>query len=107
MAPGAGTLKEVEQLNFTHLNDTVAQDYRLIIDYGCGVSTIYIHVSKLADAVAAAETITPGRSKAVQVPVAAGQVLGSLDPLSPETHQLDFSVVDTKVNGLGQPEQLC
>ncbi|MBI2112059.1 hypothetical protein HYT52_00795, partial [Candidatus Woesearchaeota archaeon] len=62
-------------------------DYRLVIEHDCGISTIFIHIDKLSERI---KKIAPefGKYKSVHLDVKAGEVLGWFDESS------DFNVVD-------------
>ena len=72
-------------------------DWRLVINYACGVSAIYIHIDKLSDAVKTQLGTKRGSRNGTtnydaNIPVKAGQIIGKL-----AEHQFDFSIHDTNV----------
>lgn len=70
------------------------EDYRIVIAHTCTFYTIFIHIDKLADKVAAAITqngIIPEHSWE-RIPVKEGEVIGTIG-----TGKFDFSVVDENV----------
>ena len=62
-------------------------DYRVVIEHTCTISTIFIHIDKLSDKVKAVAP-RPGEYVSVNVPVKAGEVIGWFD------NNVDFNVVD-------------
>ncbi len=73
-------------------------DYRIIIEHTCTFYTIYIHVTELAPKIAAAAGTFSQGSKAIRVPVQAGEVIGTKVPnMEKKTFQVDFSVANADV----------
>ena len=101
-SPAAGTVTTIEHFNRAiadHNADHVVEDYRLIIEHSCRISSIFIHVGTLAPALA---TLAPeaGGNARVDIAVAAGELIGTF------RKNVDYNVVDTAVTlqGLLVPE---
>jgi len=90
-SPGEGIVTEIQHMfgeYFDGNNGNVEwADYRLIIDHGCGVSSIYIHIDVLSDKIA---EVAPerGNHAKVNVPVEAGEVIGYY------SQNVDYNLVD-------------
>lgn len=100
-SPAAGTVTDMQ-----HMTQPVSDrptppidDFRLVIEHGCGVSSIFIHVDRLSPALAAVAP-APGEFVRVDVPVEAGELIGLFQA------NVDYNVVDTAVTltGLLVPE---
>lgn len=99
-APADGIIKEIQHMG--SFRGDVAQepfdDYRLVIEHSCLISTIFIHIDKLSDKIM---EVSPefGKYKSVNVPVKAGEIIGWYDS------NVDFNVVDKGItNNLIEPE---
>lgn len=101
ISPGDGTITLVERLNFQSFSQTrPTTDHRLIIQHSCDVSTIYIHISEFSDRVIkAVGELQAGKQKMVNIPVAAGEVIGKIKllPELSQAYQVDFTVIDERV----------
>ncbi|MBI2576979.1 hypothetical protein HYV84_07210 [Candidatus Woesearchaeota archaeon] len=62
-------------------------DYRIVIEHTCTISTIFIHIDRLSDRIKAVAP-KPGEYTSVNVPVKAGEVIGWFDS------NVDFNAVD-------------
>ena len=100
-SPAAGTVTEVQHMSQSISDQPRApiDDYRIVIEHGCGLSSIFIHVGQLAPALAAVAP-PPGEYTGVAVTVAAGEQIGSFQG------NVDYNVVDAAVTlaGLLVPE---
>lgn len=100
-SPAAGTVTSIQHMNQT-VSEGAAQaidDYRLVIEHTCTISSIFIHVGTLEPALAAAAP-PPGEHASVNVALQAGQLIGTF------RSSVDYSVVDIEVtlDGLLRPE---
>lgn len=100
-SPAAGTITNIQ-----HMNQLVSEepgaainDFRLVIDHGCGLSSIFIHIGQLTPEIM---TVAPefGGYAVVSYPVAAGELIGTFRA------NVDYNVVDQSVTleGLLVPE---
>ncbi len=91
-SPAAGTVTQIQQMSQSISDQPRApiDDYRLVIEHGCGLSSIFIHVGQLAPALAA-EAPAPGGYTSAAVVVAAGEQIGAFQS------NVDYNVVDTSV----------
>jgi hypothetical protein len=100
-SPAGGTVTEIQHMNQSISDQPRASidDYRLVIEHSCGLSSIFIHVGQLAPALAAVAP-APGAYTSAAVTVAAGEQIGSFQG------NVDYNVVDTAVTltGLLVPE---
>lgn len=75
-----------------------SKDYRLVLEHSCTFYTIYIHITELAPKITAATGTFSQGSKAIRVPVRAGEIIGTKIPdVSKKTFQVDFSVANADV----------
>ena len=100
-SPAAGTITQLQRMTQT-LSDNSSQsidDYRLVIDHGCGISSVFIHIGQLTPEIAAVAP-PPGEFAMVSHPVEAGEQLGEYQS------NVDYNVVDQSVTleGLLVPE---
>jgi hypothetical protein len=101
-SPGAGTVVDIQHMGqiIVEGEDPEADDYRLVIEHQCGISSIFIHIPELAPKLA---TVAPplGESARVSVPVDAGELIGVF------TRNVDYNLVDLghTVEGLLVPER--
>ncbi len=88
-SPAAGRVTNIQHMNSPISEDTSAavDDYRLVIEHSCTISSIFIHVGELEPALAAVAP-APGDQGPVDVQVGAGELIG--------TYQMnvDYNVVD-------------
>lgn len=98
-SPADGTIVQAE--NHTQIysegKTPKINDWRLVINHSCGVSTIYIHIDKLDPQIFSHigkqhDSRNGTTSYQANIPVKAGQLLGKL-----AEHPFDFSVHDTNV----------
>ena len=91
--PAAGTVTRIERMSQTQADSGAEpiDDFRLVIEHGCLLSSIFIHVASLAPALAA---VAPplGQYTSVDVRVQAGDLIGSY------RGNVDYNVVDLDVN---------
>jgi hypothetical protein len=88
-SPGPGRV-----IHLQHMNQTVADgpatpvdDYRLVIEHTCGISSIFIHIGRLSPSLAAVAP-GPGEHASVDVAVEGGETVGA------SQRNVDFSIVD-------------
>ena len=90
--PAAGTVTNIQRMSQTQSDSggTPIDDFRLVIDHGCLLSSIFIHVAQLAPALAA---VVPalGQQTGVNVKLEAGELIGSY------RGNVDYNVVDLDV----------
>ena len=91
-SPAAGTITEIQ-----HMQQTVSDgpgatidDYRLVIEHTCTISSIFIHVGQLSPRVAEVAPSAGGYAQ-TDLPVAAGETIGSY------RMNVDYNVVDLEV----------
>ncbi|HLC90322.1 MAG TPA: hypothetical protein VJI15_00995 [Candidatus Nanoarchaeia archaeon] len=89
-SPADGTITSMQHMGSFQGDDKNREpmdDYRLVIEHDCGLSTIFIHIDKLSDRI---KEVAPefGKYKPVNLDVKAGELLGWFDESS------DFNVVD-------------
>ncbi len=100
-SPAAGTVTHIRHMSQIETDGPARpiHDYRLVIEHSCSLSSIYIHVATLAPSLAAVAP-SPGGQTAVDVSVAAGELIGGYHA------NVDYNVVDTNVTlpGLLVPE---
>ncbi|MEE8337012.1 MAG: hypothetical protein V3R95_03020 [Dehalococcoidia bacterium] len=91
-SPAAGTVVDIQRMSTTLADDggIAIDDFRLVIEHTCSLSSIFIHVDDLAPALAA---VAPplGRSARVSVAVQAGELIGSY------RGNVDYNLVDLDV----------
>ena len=101
-SPGPGTVVDIQHMGQIIVDgeNREADDYRLVIEHDCDISSIFIHIPELAPKIAA---VAPpiGESARVNVPVDAGEPIGVF------TRNVDYNLVDLgyTVEGLLVPEQ--
>jgi len=100
-SPAAGVVTDIQHMSQT-ISDGDSQkidDYRLVIEHTCSISSIFIHVGTLTGPLVDAAP-PPGEHASVAVSVAAGEKIGSF------RMNVDYSVVDLDVvlPGLLVPE---
>ena len=91
-SPAAGTITDIQHMQET-LSDGSGQtidDYRLVIEHTCTISSIFIHVGELSQRVAEVAP-SPGGYTRVDLPVEAGETIGSY------RMNVDYNVVDLDV----------
>ena len=91
-SPAAGTITDIQHMEET-LSDGSGQtidDYRLVIEHTCTISSIFIHVGQLSDRVAEVAP-PPGGYERVDLRVEAGETIGSY------RMNVDYNVVDLDV----------
>ncbi len=100
-SPAAGTVTQIQHMSQSISDEERApiDDYRLVIEHGCGLSSIFIHVGQLSPSLAAVAPGSGGYTSA-DVTVSAGEQIGSFQG------NVDYNVVDTTVTltGLLVPE---
>lgn len=100
-SPAAGTVKDIQHMSQTVSDGaaTAIDDYRLVIEHSCSITSIFIHVATLAPALAAVAP-PPGEYARVDVPLQAGELIGTYRA------NVDYNVVDADVTlpGLLVPE---
>jgi len=69
-------------------------DYRLVVQHSENISSVYIHIDKLSDKIAADAPAESGYVN-VDIPVSAGEILGNY------SGTLDYNVVDLSVTLTG------
>ena len=100
-SPAAGTVTDIQHMSQT-ISDgaaTAIDDYRLLIEHGCSISSIFIHVATLAPSLAAVAP-PPGGYARIDVTLQAGELIGTYRA------NVDYNVVDADVTlpGLLAPE---
>ena len=95
-SPAAGTVTAIQ-----HMGQSISDqprppidDYRLVIEHRCGISSIFIHVDQLSPALSAVAP-TAGGHTSVAVTVSAGEQIGAFQA------NVDYNVVDTTVTLTG------
>lgn len=90
--PAAGTVTDIQRMSQTQSDSggTPIDDFRLVIDHGCSLSSVFIHVATLAPVLAA---VAPALGQYAQVSVAlqAGELIGSY------RGNVDYNLVDLNV----------
>ena len=94
-SPGKGTITNMQHMTgsyFDSRNNKEVQwsDYRLEIQHTCTISSIYIHIDKLSDKLAAAAPIN-NEFLMVNLEVEAGEIIGRY------SQNVDYNLVDTEV----------
>lgn len=89
-APADGVITDMQHMGSFVGDDENMEpfdDYRLVIEHTCSISTIYIHIDKLSEKV---QAVAPefGTYNRVDLPVKAGEVIGWYKD------NVDFNVVD-------------
>ena len=100
-SPAAGTVTEIQHMNQTVADGPAAaiDDFRLVIEHACGISSIFIHIDQLSPGIAAVAP-PPGEYTRVDYAVGAGERIGTF------RKNVDYNVVDDGVTleGLLVPE---
>jgi hypothetical protein len=104
--PGDGTVVEIQEMPTQFNGDKKGitlppEDHFIVISHSCRYFSIFIHVHKLAPALAAAAGILePNQNKSVSVPLKAGDMVGSIGV------GFDWIPVDTEhtLSGFIHPE---
>lgn len=108
-SPADGTITQLENHTqvYTEGSAPKINDWRLVINHSCGVSSIYIHIDKLAPEIQSQigkqENSQKGTTNfQANIPVKAGQVIGKQ-----AEHEFDFSMYDENVTlpGILNPDQ--
>jgi hypothetical protein len=93
-APGDGVIKSLQHMFGSYFgpeNELIEwSDFRLVIDHGCGVESIYIHIGQLSDKVAA-QAPDKGDYSSVRISVEAGEIIGWY------SQNVDYNLVDQDV----------
>ncbi len=91
-SPGDGVITDIQHMGSFRgdFNREPFDDYRLVIQHTCTISTIFIHIDKLSEKI---RKVAPefGKFKGVNVPVTAGEIIGRFD------NNVDFNVVDQSI----------
>jgi hypothetical protein len=91
-SPAAGTITDVQHMQQT-LSDSSAEtidDYRLVIQHTCTISSIFIHVGRLSPRISEVAPSAGGYAQ-INLPVEAGEAIGSY------RKNVDYNVVDLDV----------
>ncbi|MGD2051713.1 MAG: hypothetical protein PVI35_04475, partial [Acidimicrobiia bacterium] len=88
-APGAGTVTSIQHFGAPVTEDPqgIVDDFRIVIEHTCTVSSIFIHIGELIPRLAAFDPGV-GNSASVDVPVEAGERIGTF------TGNVDYNLVD-------------
>ena len=94
-APGDGVITGIQHMFGSYSsgpdNELIEwADFRLVIDHGCGLESIYIHIDRLSDRIAA-EAPEKGTYASVSIAVEAGEVIGWY------SQNVDYNLVDQAV----------
>jgi len=94
-APGKGVITGLQHMFGSYFsgpdNELIEwADFRLVIDHGCGLESIYIHIDRLSDKVAA-QAPDRGDYSSVSISVEAGEVIGWY------SQNVDYNLVDQNV----------
>lgn len=82
--PGDGTVVEIQEMPAQYIGDKKGlklplEDHFIVISHSCRYFSIFIHVHTLAPTLAAAAgPLKPSQSKSVNVPLKAGDMIGSI-----------------------------
>lgn len=91
-APADGIIREIQHMGSFRgdSNNPPFDDYRLVIEHTCSISTIFIHIDRLSDKIM---EVAPefGKYKSVNIPVKAGEIIGWYD------NNVDFNFVDKAI----------
>ena len=94
-SPGDGFITLIERMGTV---EEQREDWRIRIEHTCTISSLYIHIDKLASKLVELEPTTR-RTASVRIPVEAGEVIGWYD------FSVDYNVVDEDITiGLLTPE---
>jgi len=100
-SPAAGTVTRIENMRQSSSPGPAREidDYRLVIEHDCSLSSIFIHLATLSPTLSAVAP-SPGDHGSVDVSVVAGELIGGYRA------NVDYNVVDTNVTlpGLLVPE---
>ncbi len=91
-APGDGVVREIQHMG-SFKGDVQREpfdDYRLIIEHSCTISSVFIHIDKLSDKIKKAAPAF-GQYTGADVPVQAGEIIGWFDT------NVDYNVVDKAI----------
>ena len=99
-SPAAGTVTDIQHMrgSYSYGDELVEwDDYRLVIDHGCGIQSIFIHIDELIPEI---EAIAPEEYGKVNYEVSAGQIIGYY------SKNVDYNIVDYnyEVSGFVVPE---
>jgi len=96
ISPAAGKITSIQHMGSipTGYEYVYADDYRLVIQHTCTISSVFIHIDRLSEKIKAVAP-SPGEFKQLDVAVEAGEVIGSY------SGSLDYNVVDTEVELTG------
>ena len=84
-SPGKGIITSIQ-----HMPGAInGEDYRLVIDHTCGVSSIYIHIQLLSDKIK--EQVLDKEYISVKIPVEAGEIIGYYEK------NVDYNLVDENI----------
>lgn len=105
--PADGRVVEIGRMPAQYIGDKTGQqmaqdDFRMVVSFNCRYYSIFIHLHKLSDALAAAIGELPaGQSKQLNVSVKAGEKIAHIGGSS-----FDWTMVDTeaKLTGFVSPE---
>jgi len=88
-SPGAGRVTSIQHMNapVADVGSYEVDDYRLVIEHSCTISSIFIHVGSLSPRLAEVAP-EPGRHASVDVTVEAGEPIGVYQ------RNVDYNVVD-------------
>jgi hypothetical protein len=94
-APGDGVITGLQHMFGSYLSGPDSEliewaDFRLVIDHGCGLESIYIHIDRLSDRVAA-QAPEKGDYSPVSISVKAGEIIGWY------SQNVDYNLVDQAV----------
>ena len=91
-SPAAGTITDIQ-----HMQQTVSDgpgetidDYRLVIEHTCTISSIFIHVGQLSPRLSEVAPSAGGYAR-IDLPVEAGETIGSF------RRNVDYNVIDLEV----------
>lgn len=87
--PGAGRVVSMQHFGAPVSEDSrgLVDDYRLVIEHTCSISSIFIHIDSLTERLAAHDPGVGGYAS-ISEPVAAGELIGTF------TQNVDFNLVD-------------
>jgi len=86
-SPGDGFITLIERMGTV---EEQREDWRIMIEHTCTISSIYIHIDTLAPKLVEQEPTTR-RTSSVRIPVEAGEVIGWYD------FSVDYNVVDEDI----------
>ncbi|MFC2142954.1 M23 family metallopeptidase [Candidatus Aenigmatarchaeota archaeon] len=91
-SPGDGTVIKISHMGAFRADRFMMDDYHVIIQHTCGMSSVFIHVDDLSEKLAAVGPTETGGHVYVDVPVEAGEIIGTY------SGGLDYNVVDESVS---------